>query len=136
MDLPKSELVWIPVKDGFQLVYKVTIAAEMPTGGFVQYINAQDGRLAGSYSTSLPRNGKFEDRTFAGGTEAMIGTLKRLQAAGVAVYVGGGEGRAALERYGRLADVSHAFTAGGTILKCLADQPLPFIEALAAQSGA
>ncbi len=80
--------------------------------------------------------GKFEDRTFAGGTEAMIGTLRRLQAAGIAVYVGGGEGRAALERYGRLADVAHAFTAGGTILKCLADQPLPFIEALAAQSGA
>jgi phosphoglycerate kinase len=80
--------------------------------------------------------GKFEDRTFAGGTEAMIGTLKRLQTAGIAVYVGGGEGRAALERYGRLADVTHAFTAGGTILKCLADQPLPFIEALAAQSGA
>lgn len=80
--------------------------------------------------------GKFEDRTFAAGTEAMIGTLKRLQAAGISVYVGGGEGRAALERYGRLADVTHAFTAGGTILKCLADQPLPFIEALAAQSGA
>ena len=80
--------------------------------------------------------GKFEDRTFAGGTEAMIGTLKKLQTAGVAVYVGGGEGRAALERYGKLSDVTHAFTAGGTILKCLADQPLPFIEALAAQSGA
>lgn len=63
VDLPKDELVWIPVKDGFQLVYKVTIAAQMPTGGFVQYINAQDGRLVGSYSTSLPRNGKFEDRT-------------------------------------------------------------------------
>lgn len=78
--------------------------------------------------------GKFEDKTFAGGTEAMVGTLKRLQAAGVAVYVGGGEGRAALERHGRLSDVAHAFTAGGTILKCLADQPLPFIEALAEQS--
>jgi phosphoglycerate kinase len=78
--------------------------------------------------------GKFEDRTFAGGTEAMVGTLRRLQAAGVSVYVGGGEGRAALERYGRLSDVSHAFTAGGTILKCLADKPLPFIEALAEQS--
>lgn len=63
VDLPKDELVWIPVKDGFQLVHKVTIAAQMPTGGFVQYINAQDGRLVGSYSTSLPRNGKFEDRT-------------------------------------------------------------------------
>jgi phosphoglycerate kinase len=79
--------------------------------------------------------GKFEDRTFAGGTEAMIGTLKKLQSVGIAVYVGGGEGRAALERYGKLADVTHAFTAGGTILKCLADKPLPFIEALAAQAG-
>jgi len=79
--------------------------------------------------------GRFEDRTFAGGTESMIGTLKKLQAAGIAVYVGGGEGRAALERYGKLADVTHAFTAGGTILKCLADKPLPFIEALAAQAG-
>ena len=63
VDLPRSELVWISVKDGFQLVYKVTIAAQMPTGGFVQYLNAQDGRLAGSYSLSLPRNGKSEDRT-------------------------------------------------------------------------
>ena len=61
--LPKSERVWIPVKDGFQLVYKVEIAAQMPTGGFVQYLNAQDGRLEGAYSTSLPRTGKFEDRT-------------------------------------------------------------------------
>ena len=78
--------------------------------------------------------GKFEDKTFAGGTIAMIESLKRLQAAGVAVYVGGGEGRAALERYGKLSDVTHAFTAGGTILKCLADQPLPFITALAEAS--
>jgi phosphoglycerate kinase len=75
--------------------------------------------------------GKFEDKTFAGGTEAMVGTLKRLQKAGISVYVGGGEGRNALERWGTLGDVTHAFTAGGTILKCLADRPLPFLEALA-----
>lgn len=78
--------------------------------------------------------GKFEEKAFAGGTEAMVGTLKRLQAAGISVYVGGGEGRAALERHGKLSDVTHAFTAGGTILKCLADQALPFVEALAEQS--
>ena len=65
VDVPRSELVWVPVKDGFQLVHKVTISAQMPTGGFVQYINAQDGRLADSYSLSLPRSGKFEDRTIA-----------------------------------------------------------------------
>ncbi len=79
--------------------------------------------------------GQFENRAFAGGTEAMVATLKALQAAGVAVYVGGGEGRAALERYASLGDVTHAFTAGGTILKCLADEPLPFLEALAAVGG-
>lgn len=78
--------------------------------------------------------GKFEEKAFAGGTEAMVQTLKRLQGAGISVYVGGGEGRGALERYGKLADVTHAFTAGGTILKCLADQALPFIESLAEQS--
>ncbi len=78
--------------------------------------------------------GKFEEKAFAGGTEAMVATLKRLQAAGISVYVGGGEGRASLERYGKLGDVTHAFTAGGTILKCLADKPLPFVEALAEQS--
>ncbi|WP_224369861.1 M4 family metallopeptidase [Hyalangium versicolor] len=65
VDLPKSEQVWIPGKDGFQLSYKVSIAAQMPTGGFVQYINAQDGSLIDSYSTSMPRNGKFEERTLA-----------------------------------------------------------------------
>ncbi|WP_224367428.1 hypothetical protein [Hyalangium versicolor] len=65
VDVPTSEQVWVPVKDGFQLSYKVSIAAQMPTGGFVQYINAQDGSLIDSYSTSLPRNGKFEERTLA-----------------------------------------------------------------------
>lgn len=78
--------------------------------------------------------GQFENSAFAEGTRALVGTLQRLQQAGVQVYVGGGEGRAALERFGSLGDVTHAFTAGGTILKCLADRPLPFLEALAAQA--
>ncbi len=79
--------------------------------------------------------GKFEDSTFAHGTEAVVRTLRRLhEQDGVAVYVGGGEGRAALERFGSLSDVTHAFTAGGTILKCLADAPLPFLVALAEQA--
>jgi len=80
--------------------------------------------------------GQFEVSTFAVGTEAMVKTLASLQAAGVSVYVGGGEGRAALERFASLGDVTHAFTAGGTILKCLAGRPLPFLVALAAQAGA
>jgi phosphoglycerate kinase len=79
--------------------------------------------------------GQFENSAFAQGTIALVATLKALGEAGVAVYVGGGEGRAALERFGSLDDVTHAFTAGGTILKCLADRPLPFLEALAAQAA-
>lgn len=78
--------------------------------------------------------GQFENSAFAEGTRALVGTLKRLQQGGIQVFVGGGEGRAALERFGSLGDVTHAFTAGGTILKCLADRPLPFLEALAAQA--
>jgi len=78
--------------------------------------------------------GQFENVTFSSGTEALVATLKSLKEDGVAVYVGGGEGRAALERFGSLDDVTHAFTAGGTVLKCLADRPLPFLEALAAQA--
>ena len=79
--------------------------------------------------------GIFENSLFSGGTEAIVETLKLLHGSGVAVYVGGGEGRAALERFGSLGDITHAFTAGGTILKCLAGQPLPFLEALAAQAA-
>jgi len=80
--------------------------------------------------------GQFENSSFAAGTEALVATLKRLHEAGIAVYVGGGEGRAALERFGSLEDVTHAFTAGGTVLSCLADKPLPFLEALAAHAAA
>lgn len=59
---PSNQMVWVPTKDGVQLAHKVNIAAQMPTGGFVQYINAQNGELLDSYSTSLPRVGKNSDR--------------------------------------------------------------------------
>lgn len=55
---PSAELVWMPVKDGVQLARKVKIQAQMPTGGFVQYLNAHDGSLIDAYSTSLPRKGE------------------------------------------------------------------------------
>lgn len=124
-----------------------TIADEIPPDAWQRDIGPRTRVLfdeeARSWATTTDRRvafhngvmGQFENTAFAGGTEAIVGTLKALQAAGVAVYVGGGEGRAALERYGNLGDVTHAFTAGGTILKCLADEPLPFLEALAAQAA-
>jgi hypothetical protein len=58
VNTPSTELVWVPTKNGVQLARKVRIEAQMPTGGFVQYLNAHDGTVIDSYSTSLPRKGE------------------------------------------------------------------------------
>lgn len=63
--VPSTALVWVPTKDGVQLARKVSIEAEMPTGGFVQYLNAHDGSLIDSYTTSLPRTNKGGERSIA-----------------------------------------------------------------------
>jgi predicted secreted protein len=65
LNVPSTTLVWVPTKDGVQLARKVNIEAEMPTGGFVQYLNAHDGSLIDSYSTSLPRRSKGGERSLA-----------------------------------------------------------------------
>jgi hypothetical protein len=65
VSVPSTSLVWVPTKDGVQLARKVEIEAEMPTGGFVQYLNAHDGSLIDSYSTSLPRSNKSGERSLA-----------------------------------------------------------------------
>ncbi len=74
--------------------------------------------------------GKFEEERFARGTRKFISQLKRLHDAGVEVYVGGGEGGAALHRYGDESWVTHCYTAGGTILKALGNEPIPYLKAL------
>jgi hypothetical protein len=58
VEAPSTDLVWVPTKDGVQLARKVRIEAQMPTGGFVQYLNAQNGMVIDSYTTSLPRKGE------------------------------------------------------------------------------
>jgi len=58
IDPPRTELVWVATKDGVQLARKVAIEAQMPTGGFVQFLNAHDGSVIDSYSTSVPRKGE------------------------------------------------------------------------------
>jgi hypothetical protein len=63
VSMPKTELVWVSTKDGVQLARKVEIQAQMPTGGFVQLINAHDGKLLDSRSTSLPRTDKGGPRS-------------------------------------------------------------------------
>lgn len=77
---PKTDLVWVPTKDGVQLAQKVNIAAQMPTGGYVQLLNAHSGELMNYYSTSLPRVGKNSDRSFESRANSFAPTLDRQQA--------------------------------------------------------
>lgn len=74
--------------------------------------------------------GMFEDPRFEGGTKAWIPELKRMKDSGVEVYVGGGEGGEALEKYGEDDWVTHTFTAGGTVLNALGSEPVPYLVAL------
>jgi phosphoglycerate kinase len=76
--------------------------------------------------------GKFEDAPFEAGTKAFIPQLKRMKDAGIAVYVGGGEGGTALEKYGQADWVTHCFTAGGTVLNALGAEPVPYLVSLRA----
>ena len=77
---PSSELVWVATKDGVQLAHKVNIAAQMPTGGFIQYIHAHNGSLLDSQSTSLPRTNKGGERSIAARANISGNTLDRLSA--------------------------------------------------------
>ena len=74
--------------------------------------------------------GMFEDPRFEEGTRKFIHQLKRLKDAGIEVYVGGGEGGAALEKYGQDDWITHCFTAGGTVLNALGSEPVPYLVAL------
>jgi phosphoglycerate kinase len=76
--------------------------------------------------------GMFEDPRFEAGTKNFIPQLKRLNDAGVEVYIGGGEGGLALEKYGQPDWVTHVFTAGGTVLNALGREPVPYLVALRA----
>ncbi len=74
--------------------------------------------------------GMFEDARFENGTKKFIPQLKRLTDAGIKVYIGGGEGGTALEKYGQPDWVTYCFTAGGTVLNALGSEPVPYLVAL------
>jgi phosphoglycerate kinase len=74
--------------------------------------------------------GMFEDPRFEAGTKKFIPQLKRLTDAGIKVYIGGGEGGMALERYGKPDWVTYCFTAGGTVLNALGSEPVPYLVAM------
>lgn len=105
-----------------------------------QFIAAQQQRAPGSPAAVAFHNGvfgMFEDPRFEEGTKRFISQLKRMKEAGVEVYIGGGEGGTALERYGKPDWVTHTFTAGGTVLNALGANPVPYLQALkmAAERG-
>ena len=72
----------------------------------------------------------FEDPRFEEGTQRFMPQLKRMKDDGVEVYIGGGEGGTALEKYGEPSWVTHVFTAGGTVLNALGSEPVPYLVAL------
>ena len=78
--------------------------------------------------------GKFEDPRFENGTRNFIPLLKEMTDSGIETYVGGGEGRLALLKYGSIKDVTHAFTSGGTVLKCLANRHIGYVKAMYLQN--
>ncbi|MGO4377902.1 pre-peptidase C-terminal domain-containing protein [Pseudoduganella sp. RAF19] len=80
VSVPTTTLVWVRAKDGVQLARKVRIEAEMPTGGFVQFLNAHDGTLIDSYSTSLPRTNKSGERSISARGKLDGATLDRASA--------------------------------------------------------
>lgn len=80
--------------------------------------------------------GKFEDPRYENGTREFISVLKELTHSGIATYVGGGEGRLALLKYGALDDVTHSFTSGGTVLKSLTNNHIGYLKSLYLQNYA
>ncbi|MBN8625454.1 MAG: phosphoglycerate kinase [Planctomycetes bacterium] len=98
-----------------------------------RYIDEVKKRPAGSPPPAAFYNGvlgMFEDPRFENGTKNFMPQLKRLKDAGVEVYIGGGEGGAAMEKYGSPDWITHCFTAGGTVLNALGSAPVPYLQAL------
>lgn len=114
-----------PNEQQFDIGSKTSALFELKVGDFME---RHRGQSAVAFHNGV--FGMFEDPRFAEGTKRFMGQLKRLKAAGVEVYVGGGEGGTALEKYGHTDDVTHVFTAGGTVLNALGSEPVPYLVAL------
>jgi phosphoglycerate kinase len=114
-----------PGQQQFDIGPKTIAHFERKIGEFVE---KSKGKQAIAFHNGV--FGMFEDPRFEAGTKAFMGQLKRMKDAGVAVYVGGGEGGTALEKYGSEDWVTHVFTAGGTVLNALGSEPIPYLVAL------
>jgi phosphoglycerate kinase len=116
-----------PNDQQFDIGPKTSELFETQVGAFIAEQQAA-GRGAVAFYNGV--FGMFEDPRFEDGTRKFIAQLKRMKDAGVEVYVGGGEGGTALERYGKPDWVTHCFTAGGTVLNALGSNPVPYLQTL------
>src|SRR4051812_9181468 len=116
-----------PGDQQFDIGPKTTALFEQKIG---QFIDAHRGQPTVAFHNGV--FGMFEDSRFESGTKAFVAQLKRMKDAGIKVYVGGGEGGTALEKYGQPDWVTHCFTAGGTVLNALGAEPVPYLVALRA----
>jgi phosphoglycerate kinase len=101
-----------------------------------EFIAAHHGQPAVVFHNGV--FGMFEKPQFESGTKAFVGQLQRMHAAGLRVYVGGGEGGKAVEQYGGpdwAISITHCFTAGGTVLNALGAEPVPYLVALRAAAS-
>lgn len=121
-----------PGMQQFDIGPKTSARFEKAIGDFIQ-ATVKSGKPAIAFHNGV--FGMFEDPKFEAGTKHFIGQLKRLTDAGVKVYVGGGEGGTALEKYGQPDWVTHCFTAGGTVLNALGSEPIPYLVALRMAGG-
>ncbi|HEX4413816.1 MAG TPA: phosphoglycerate kinase [Lacipirellulaceae bacterium] len=113
-----------PTDEQFDVGPKTSALFEESVGEFL--------KLGGAVAFYNGVFGMFEDPKFEGGTKRFIPQIKRMTENAVEVYVGGGEGGAALEKYGRENWATHVFTAGGTVLNALGSEPVPYMVALRA----
>lgn len=116
-----------PGMQQFDIGPKTSALFEKAIGEFID-ATVKKGKPAIAFHNGV--FGMFEDPKFEAGTKHFIGQLKRLKDASVKVYVGGGEGGTALEKYGQPDWVTHCFTAGGTVLNALGSEPIPYLVAL------
>jgi len=121
-----SELIG-PTDQQFDIGTKTSELFEQKVGEFIK-TSQSAGRSGVVFHNGV--FGMFEDPRFEEGTKRFVGQLKRMKDEGLEVYVGGGEGGAALEKYGKLDWVTHCFTAGGTVLNALSGEPIPYLVAL------
>ncbi len=119
-----------PADQQFDIGPKTIALFEQKIG---EFIAAHQGKPTVAFHNGV--FGMFEDARYEAGTKAFIAQLKRMKDAGIKVYVGGGEGGTALEKYGKADWVTHCFTAGGTVLNALGAEPVPYLVALKAAAN-